>query len=192
MKQLLAFIANQAQEHRKVLDDLVAKYEAKNNFDLLRKSDIDPIDREMMLQHAYGLDSLTKVANFYNRVYSGGVFVDDTDVDCKRRAIYDVAEIVLDRVSKEGSPEWDRMNGVPTEQILHHVPGLLMSGELEVAHLGITYALYQKHVQQTNRADKKLEELGITKKEDNNAGPTHRPEQPAAAHLPELPEGESA
>jgi hypothetical protein len=159
MKDIINFADEMIKKINGPLDELLIKHGCTSVMKLLQKTDIPEEDIRTAIKLVHSRDSYITMANYLNRQYSEGVFKGDSDAELKRRCLYSVTGHVLDRVTKPNTPQFSNMDGIPTSSIVDGAIQCIIAGELELAVLGLSYAIYQKQFQKTNRADKKLEEV---------------------------------
>lgn len=73
--------------------------------------------------------------------------------------LVDVNCLIVNELAAGKVPSITQMDGVPTDRIAENAIQCIMAGELNKAAFGLIYLIHQKHFQQTNRADKKLEDI---------------------------------
>ena len=159
MNELFEFCENEMAKCHQIIDPILEKYEAKSTLYLLNSPKVSDDDFTTVSKLVQRRDAFAIIANKISYDYVAGIREDESDLDTKRRMIFASAEIVLTEVSQPDVVTIDKMNGVPTAEIVHQSIGCIMEGNLEMAILGLSYALYQEHFEKTNRSDKKLVEL---------------------------------
>ena len=180
MKELLDFCVTEIDLSESILQPYYAKYEVKNSFELMNLVNSKPIATEDSAEIFYQLGrkhSYVSLINTHLMGYEPGVMGTDTDVDAKRRFIFNSASVIMDRASGNNIATWERLNKVPSTTHLEHVTQCILASELEFAAMGLMYLIYQKHFEKTNRADKKLADPFY--EEDQPTPPTEpQPEPP--------------
>lgn len=159
MNDLVEFCEEHMVECSNVINPLLEKYGCKSTMYLLNSKEVSDADFVEVTKALYRRDAFATIANKINFEYVAGIREDEDDLAIKRRMVYAGAEITLNEVSQPDVVTIDRMDGMPTSHIVNQSIGCIMAGNLEMAILGLSYALYQEHFDKTNRSDQKLEEL---------------------------------
>lgn len=159
MIELIRFCKEQIANCDTLLEPFFQKYDCKNSFHLSHLKTVSDADRREILQHVYRKDAFVQLLNRTLAMYDSPIQEGDKDLDIKRRCVFSTAGLVLNKVSDPNFAQWQTVDGIPTRVHLEQVIQCIAADELESAAFGILYALYQKRIEKTNRADRKLEEL---------------------------------
>jgi hypothetical protein len=171
MKDIIEFCKSKIDQTTGPINELLKKHGCRSTMELMRMSEIPEEDVRTAIKLIHVRDSYLTIVNTLGSAYTEGIYPDDPDSEAKRRALYSVSGHVLEHILKPGAPTWEKMDSIPADRVTEMSIQCIMAGELEYALLGLVYTIYQRKFQQTNRADKMLEQLYLP-------GPTEKTTPP--------------
>lgn len=204
MKHIVSTLVEKITDYSTKLNPYIAKYEAKNVFDLSKKA-VGTEDASIVTDLIARRDELVSLCNVIQSKYTVGGFEetkfttsvlnDSTNEDKMRRMVYSTSDVVLDGVKRYSQVTFDGINSMSISTVLDTAMGCLMANELELALAGILYVLYQDKVELTNipelkrKAEAEVEtlttsiesgtidtlEITETQNDENNSQPTVQP-----------------